>query len=57
MDKDRLEANDYLARQNFSEGEIKDLHQGRLEFRKEKNSTIDWGEVMHQYAIDTNGEV
>jgi len=34
MDKDRLEVNDYLSRQNFSDREIKNLHQGKQEYKE-----------------------
>lgn len=34
MDKDRLKVSDYLARQNFSEREIENLHQGKPEYKE-----------------------
>lgn len=33
MDKDRTEVVDYLTRQNFSEQELDNLHQGRQEYK------------------------
>jgi hypothetical protein len=34
MDKDIIEADNYLARQNFSDQEIKNLHQGKLNYKE-----------------------
>ena len=41
MDKDKIKANDYLARQNFSEQEIKNLHEGRQEYKEPDEGTGD----------------
>jgi len=34
MDKDRAEYTDYLGEQDFSEQEIKNLHEGKLDYRE-----------------------
>lgn len=34
MDKDRIKVNEYLARQNFSEKEIENLHEGKPEYKE-----------------------
>jgi len=34
MDKDIIEANEYLAQQNFSEREIENLHRGKEEYKE-----------------------
>lgn len=39
MDKDSLEVNDYLGRQNFSEQEIKNLHEGKQEYKEPDEGT------------------
>lgn len=53
MGEDRLKVNDYLSRQNFSDREIKNLHQGKQEYREESDDVgSDWGAVIHQHVGD-----
>jgi len=41
MDRDTIEVNEYLARQNFSEREIKNLHEGKEEYKEADEGTGD----------------
>jgi len=36
MDENGIEANDYIVKQGFSEQEIDNLHQGKLDYKEQE---------------------